>query len=162
MSRIAVHAPAPHAGCHTLHVAVEVPDLMLANIDAHSDILDEVVELTRTAIRDHAARAILDQVAAAHLIPVDDIVGIGRTRRVVEARHATMAALLDAGFSSPQAGQVLDRDHTTVLAGARAHRRRQEQPANATCERCDRPSLGGGRWCDRHFRDEVAARKGAA
>ncbi|MET0439185.1 MAG: helix-turn-helix domain-containing protein [Devosia sp.] len=39
---------------------------------------------------------------------------------VVAARRAVMRRLRDDGFSTPQIGKWLDRDHTTVLSGLRA------------------------------------------
>lgn len=45
---------------------------------------------------------------------VDQMVGYGRSREVVEARHAAMRRAYAAGYSMPQIGRAFDRDPTTV------------------------------------------------
>ena len=45
---------------------------------------------------------------------VDQMVGYGRAREVVEARHAAMRRAYEAGYSMPQIGRAFDRDPTTV------------------------------------------------
>ncbi len=47
------------------------------------------------------------------------LVGAGRTRRVVQARHLLMYLLHEQGLSTTQIGRIVRRDHTTVVYGIR-------------------------------------------
>lgn len=71
----------------------------------------------RRAIRD-VARAVATETG----IPLDAILGKGKTAPVSEARFRVYAEALEAGFSSAQIGRALGRDHSTVLAGAKRYR----------------------------------------
>lgn len=54
-----------------------------------------------------------------------DILGPSRQRFVCTARQWVMFEAQAAGFTLPQIGRVLKRDHTTVLHGIRAERKRR-------------------------------------
>lgn len=67
--------------------------------------------------------AILQQVAEKHAVPVHEITGARRTKRVAYARQEVMyRARKETRLSTPQIGTLLGgRDHTTVIYGVRAH-----------------------------------------
>lgn len=67
------------------------------------------------------------QVASAHLLTVTELRGPCRERYIAWPRQEAMLAMVEAGFSLPQIGRFLNRDHTTVMAGARAARARREK-----------------------------------
>jgi hypothetical protein len=77
-------------------------------------------------LRARGLLALTEQVAGAHHVLVDEIVGRSRTRNVVRARHALCRELRALGLSSTETGAVLGLDHTTVLAACRP--RKNEAP----------------------------------
>lgn len=57
-------------------------------------------------------------VIAADIVGVDakDIVGLSRRQRHIQARHAVIWVLVKwCGYSTPQTGRVVNRDHSSVL-----------------------------------------------
>lgn len=66
-------------------------------------------------------RRVLDVVAEAYGMTRHDLVGAGRTKPVVEPRHAAMwLARKLTNHSLPAIGRAIGRrDHTTVLSGIR-------------------------------------------
>jgi chromosomal replication initiation ATPase DnaA len=82
----------------------------------------ERVQRATELYADIVARGLLpmmQEVAAAHHVTVHAIVSSGRTKRVAEARHVVFARLRVLGFSLPEIGALMGRDHTTVLYGLR-------------------------------------------
>lgn len=72
------------------------------------------------ALRRPSRIEIVKAVAIVTDVPVQDIVGRSRRRRLVWARHlACYIGSVLHGYSTPQMGLRLDRDHTTVMHGAR-------------------------------------------
>lgn len=70
-------------------------------------------------------RAMLTTVAFVHDVPEADILSDSRFKEHARARHHFMAEAVATGrWSLPQIGAFIGRDHTTVLAGVRAHARR--------------------------------------
>lgn len=63
-------------------------------------------------------------IALRHGVELGDLTGPKRAALIARARQEAYAAMLDAGYSSTQAGRFFDRDHTTVLEGAARHRER--------------------------------------
>lgn len=61
------------------------------------------------------SREIIRAVAARHKLQPHDILGPDRFGHFVEARRETMIRLREAGYSYPQIGKFLNRDHTTVV-----------------------------------------------
>lgn len=55
-----------------------------------------------------------------------DILGEDRSRQVAYGRHYAMWLLREMGYSFPQIGRQLNKDHTTVIAGVRGHAKRAE------------------------------------
>ncbi len=67
------------------------------------------------------------EVAAKNMVTVAALRGPDRSRSVAWPRQDAMRRMVDAGFSTPQIGRFLgNRDHTTVMHGARASRLRGE------------------------------------
>lgn len=74
-------------------------------------------------------REIAREVAEAYEVTVEDLRGRVRTRNIVLARHAAMYRMrMEAGRSYQQIGGYLNRDHTTVMSGIRAHAARHGLP----------------------------------
>lgn len=71
------------------------------------------------------ARAMAEQYG----MTLDDLSGSSRISSVSHARQHIMAELVEAGFSTPRIGHMLNRDHSTVIHGAKAHRERVEREA---------------------------------
>lgn len=67
------------------------------------------------------------EVAEKHGITVDDLKGKSLLKRIYLARHEAMARMRDeTDNSSTSIGRFLGgRDHTTVLAGVKAHKARE-------------------------------------
>lgn len=66
----------------------------------------------------------LSAVARLYRVSEAGILSDCRRHEFTRPRHHLMTVLRDEGRSYPQIGQLLGRDHTTVIAGVRAHRRR--------------------------------------
>lgn len=62
---------------------------------------------------------ILKQIADEHDLDAADILSDRRFHRLVRARRAAFAALVQAGYSLSATGRLMRRDHTTVLYGMR-------------------------------------------
>jgi chromosomal replication initiation ATPase DnaA len=71
-------------------------------------------------------RGIITNIALEYGLTYEDLIGRSRFARIVRARHdAVHECWLRRRWSTPQIGKAFgDRDHTTVLHGVRAHRRR--------------------------------------
>jgi chromosomal replication initiator protein len=66
--------------------------------------------------------AIVEQVAREYLVTVEVIRGPWKNRRVVRARQEAMYRLRhETRLSTPQIGNLLNRDHSTVLYGIGRH-----------------------------------------
>ena len=61
------------------------------------------------------ARAIIREVAATCAVTPGNIFTRCRTRAAVHARIEIAKRLRDRGYSTPQIGRVLNRDHTTIV-----------------------------------------------
>ena len=78
------------------------------------------------------ARRIVKQEAEKAGVCREDIFADDRTRQAIIARHSVMHRLrVELGWSLGQIGQHLGRDHTTILHGIRAHKRRMKEEGNA-------------------------------
>jgi chromosomal replication initiation ATPase DnaA len=67
---------------------------------------------------------IIDLVARRHGLTIDLLRGQSRSAPLVRVRQFAMSEARDAGYSLPEIGRALNRDHTTVLHGIRRHRKR--------------------------------------
>ena len=76
--------------------------------------------------REFLARAITEA-ATAHGVAPHRVAGPDRDRPAAQARQDVYLALREAGWTLPEIGRALKRDHTTVLHGiAEAQKRRAE------------------------------------
>lgn len=57
------------------------------------------------------------EAAAGPGVSVHEVLGRQRFKNMVIARKAVMSRLWEDGFSTPEIGFMLDRDHSTVLSG---------------------------------------------
>ena len=71
-------------------------------------------------------RAIIRDASVLTGIPVPDIIGHKRTKEFVRVRQAVMWEARRQGYSLPQIGRALNRDHTTVIHGLRQVERRRQ------------------------------------
>ena len=72
-------------------------------------------------------RGLLDvarDIADAHHVTLDEILGRDRTPHHVRARVVFWAVLRARGLSYPAIGRMVGRDHTSVIATMKAHARR--------------------------------------
>ncbi len=70
-------------------------------------------------------KRILAEVAIEHGIPPALILGKQRQRQIAAARHHAMYRISqETDMSMAEIGRHMGRDHTTVIAGVKAHRRR--------------------------------------
>lgn len=61
----------------------------------------------------------VESVARRHGVPVDDLLGRGRTSEVAAARHDLMACMWGSGLAYSAIARLLGVDHTTVMHGVR-------------------------------------------
>lgn len=52
-------------------------------------------------------------------VSADDITGPGRSHDIVDARHVAAWLLRESGWSFPQIGEAMGKDHTTVMHGVK-------------------------------------------
>lgn len=61
------------------------------------------------------AEQIVEMVAVLHRVTGDILRGPSQRTATVDARREAAVLLRKAGFSTPKIGEVLNRDHTTIL-----------------------------------------------
>jgi chromosomal replication initiator protein len=104
-------------------------DAALRNARSIVDVL-EAEMLARTTSKPAVAslppmRTLCAAIAAHHGLTLADMVGRERDDATSNARQAVMVALNEAGHSLPKIGRLLGgRDHSTILRGINAARRR--------------------------------------
>lgn len=74
---------------------------------------------TPPSLRCASGRQILERVARLHDVSIEDITGPSRERHICRARWEAMRAMRDRKLSTIRIGQLLNRDHSTVLHGLR-------------------------------------------
>lgn len=79
------------------------------------------------ALRDEVVGKMFSIVLQNEGISSREILAEIREQPVVEVRLAMYLALRKMGFSTPQIGRRLNRDHTTVISGIRTARRRYDE-----------------------------------
>lgn len=57
----------------------------------------------------------IEEIAKRHRIPMTEVLGDRRYRQVVRVRRAICVMLRNEGLTTPQIGQYINRDHTSVL-----------------------------------------------
>lgn len=66
-----------------------------------------------------SGREIIAKVAAEHRMTVDDLTGPSRVRAVCIPRWRAMREMRERGLSLTRIGELLNRDHTTIVHGLR-------------------------------------------
>ena len=75
-----------------------------------------------TNIRALQASRVIDEVCHQHKISHAVMYGASRTKATVTARRECYHTLYNQlGFTMPQIGQIMNRDHSTVSTGLRRH-----------------------------------------
>lgn len=90
---------------------------------AHRDAADIV-----SSLEAHHLLALLDEVCSRRGVLPLDVCGTGRTQGVVRARQELWWLIRnhpDRAYSHAEIARIFHCDHSTVLSGIRAHRRRQ-------------------------------------
>lgn len=84
----------------------------------------ERVARLKAKIEEGGVSAIIAEVALAHHVTVEDILGEGRSRALVKIRHQAIVevAIRRPAFSLTQIGKFFRRDHTTILAVLKKHK----------------------------------------
>lgn len=59
------------------------------------------------------------EIANEHGVTIEAMLGPARHKTVAAARHALMCNLRIRGYSYPEIGRLVGRDHTTVIAAVR-------------------------------------------
>lgn len=101
---------------------------------------------------------LLDGVASAHDVTVDELLAHDRHLRPAAARHDLWRRLRERGWSYPEIGKATGFDHTTVMAALGAKKRgdakgpppaRKVREPIGACRLCDTPfeSRDGRAYC---------------
>lgn len=72
-------------------------------------------------------RSIAQEVATAENFPVDRVLGKDRSHEACRVREKVCFIARERGFSFPQIGRTLGRNHTTIINAVRNEERRREQ-----------------------------------
>ena len=86
---------------------------------ATQDVVEDAPQIRRPWWQETAV-----VLAARYAVPVRDMLGDSTERRLSEPRQHLMYEMRERGLSYPVIARLLKRDHTTVLFGVRAHKRR--------------------------------------
>lgn len=139
-------------------VTVDVDDDFAAR-DATSTIVNQAASLLAAELDARADAYAGDEVRAIlsrYGLTIADLRAGGRRRKdVIQARQQVSWTLRQAGWSYHKVGRYLHRDHSTIMHAVRQWEARQVEVVRDHCEVCGDPSLGGGRWCLRHFQQQA-------
>ena len=76
-------------------------------------------------LRQRDLMTLAQRVAKEHHVLLEEMLGTDRSRPAIRARHAMWAELYAMGFwSYPRLAGLFAKDHTTIVLGVRAHRKR--------------------------------------
>lgn len=83
----------------------------------HREVERMRVQKLKARMEAGGVRGIIAEVALAHRVTVEDILGHGRSAPLVKARHEAIieVAIRRPAFSLSQIGRCFSRDHTTIL-----------------------------------------------
>lgn len=158
-----VNVGIPHAGegTHTLVIALEVDDRLVADHVRHHEIYARVWELTVDALakgvttpgpsRPQLATVAIGAVARQHGLLPEELTGRSRARHIIPARQEAMWMVhRRAGLPLTATGDLFDRDHTTVLHGVRRveQRIREDEQLASWLERVWQLTCQPGRRSD--------------
>jgi ATPase involved in DNA replication initiation len=74
------------------------------------------------AVTRFIGRETVDRIARLHDVAPEDITGPSRAPALCEARRCVMRELRDKGWSTTRIGQLLNRDHSTIVHAMRRAR----------------------------------------
>lgn len=148
----------PHGGpgTHTLAIAIEIHDDHLADDDLLSQVLDRCAELVRPVLARRRASFVGEAFLAARGYTLEQLRSADRTRDITTARQDLCLLLRRHDWTLSEIGRLLSRDHSTVAHACKVAAAR-ERDQTGRCEDCDRPTLGGGRWCLVHYQQNRSA-----
>lgn len=66
---------------------------------------------------DEPIESLLTRIGARLGVPLSDVMGRSQEPRIANARHVGYWALRLRGYSYPTIGRLMERDHSTVMAG---------------------------------------------
>lgn len=112
-------APAPILPARTAKDIDHVPEPVIAAVEPQPAQRPAAIPKPNFG-RAITKREIMEQCAATCGVPLEDILGHSRNRRLVHARQFTAAILRARGNSYPQIGAILDRDHSTIIHAVRS------------------------------------------
>jgi chromosomal replication initiation ATPase DnaA len=103
-------------------------------IEVNLDVLEERRQMSLALDVDlpgaELAQAAIERVAYRHAMTVDDLRSRSKSSPLVAVRQEAMhAARTEAKATYEVIGQLLDRDHSTVVTGIRSHLARAEAAA---------------------------------
>jgi len=140
-------------------VTVEVDDDDLIRRDSASAIVGQAASLLTAELDVRADAYAGDEVRtilSRYGLTIADLRAGGRRRDdVTQARQQVSWTLRQAGWSYHKIGRYLHRDHSTIVHAVRQWEAREVEVVRDDCEVCGDPSLGGGRWCLRHFQQQA-------
>ena len=76
----------------------------------------------------HAA---IDVIAQPHGYTVEDILGKSRFKHLVSVRRLCILMLRERGYSTPEIGRLMNRDHSTIV-----------HALNKTVDKCNKAVVG--------------------
>jgi chromosomal replication initiation ATPase DnaA len=79
------------------------------------------------AIRKERARLLAEMIGEEMGLPPEDILGVGRDRVVIAARHRLWRMLIDSGLSLNVVAEVVNCHHTTIHYAMRKLRRADQK-----------------------------------
>lgn len=90
----------------------------------HQPSVREILRISGAVDPGSTMRVVAEGVAEMYGLSMDDIAGPETKRSVSIARQHVMFELVRAGFSTSEVGRLVNRDHTTVTHGNKAHKER--------------------------------------
>lgn len=88
-------------------------------------------------LRERGLYTFAAKVALAHHVTVPEMLGSGRTKSIVTARHAFLCGVHDmAGLSWPEIGAIVERRHDNIIhaSSKRESRARRDMSRTLECE----------------------------
>lgn len=163
MTKATIHDTDDHDGQHRILLAIDLDRDDLTDPDVVDTALHKIRATLEPALRELADEYMdvdIADVCARHNVTLDDVRARRRDLQPVRARQELCSVLHHGGWSLPRIGRLIGRDHSTILHAVRQWDSREREIVRDDCEVCGDPSLGGGRWCLRHFQEHAGGREG--
>lgn len=107
------------------------------------------------------ARPLVEAIERRRGVTLDQLRARDRDPDLSHTRQDLALLLRSNGWTLTAIGQLLHRDHNTVLHAIRRAEAREDGPATCAHPQCDLEGLGGGRHCLKHFQEHAATRRPA-